>query len=639
MNVRRAQIIAFLVCTVLVVHVCRGSGPVCSPFCDGLQDVPSVSANGGSISGLVTFAPAINSNGASFGGAGSISYQDAMFAASRGSLAFWFRKNSADVSGGIAQLGTIGQANSIGLFYNSQSTLFLEARNGAAEYAAVSVADVLSESVWTHIVAAWDRQTDGMDMWLFIDGRYSGYTYLPGPSAAPDRLDLGVTGYYGEGEGTVDEARFMNWNLADSEVYAEFVTSANRQRRQPGSKPVSTGNVALVDGALYVEGRPFRVKGVGYQPVPIGASPSRAVLDYIYTDSAILSRDLTLLRAMNVNTIRLWSEAPDTTLLNACYNGGVDPIYVIMGFWVPQWTGIDYADPTLRASIELDFRDYVSQFRDHPAVLAWGIGNENNLNYTGDMADWYSLANDLAAAAYDVEGAAYHPCVIVNGALLHLGDSAAGSDDISLDAVDMWGVNLYFGYDAHAHFDYYDALSAKPLVFTEYGIDAWDNVAGVEYQSVHADYLVHQWRQIESRCLGASLMAYSDEWWKAGTPTVHDYGGYGTSIYMHPDMFSNEEWWGIVAPIDAGAGPDVMQPRSAYYALGAEYRDITGDYDGDDDVDVADFAAFQSCYGTSPSSTCRDAFDFVADGVIDTLDYEAFSRCFNGVAVIAACAP
>lgn len=174
------------------------------------------------------------------------------------------------------------------------------------------------------------------------------------------------------------------------------------------------------------------------------------------------------------------------------------------------------------------------------------------------LADWYALANHLAQTAYIEEGATYHPTIVVNGGMQGLGNVDYQSDNLSMDWVDMWGQNTYFGWDAHC-FDYYDRLSAKPLIFTEYGIDAWDNRAGTEYQAVQAAWDVHQYRQIRAACVGATVMAYSDEWWKAGDPNSHDFGGYGTGY--HPDGYSNEEWWGMVSVQDNGNAPDSVQPH------------------------------------------------------------------------------
>jgi hypothetical protein len=605
----------------------------CEPFHDSLDSLESIAANGGVVSGTLGFAPAVNGQGVIFTGAGHVSYAGDLFAADSGSLSLWFSRNSTDAEGGIAQIGTLGQPNSLGIFYVAENDLVFEMRNAAGELVQISAAGVLAQNSWTHIVAIWRHLGEGCDLWLFVNGFYTSYGWLSGAlELGPAQLQLGVTGYYGYAEGVADELRFFDWRLRDDEVYAEYVYSASRFQRQPTGKPVSTGPVRIVDGSLTVDGRPFRVKGVGYAPTPIHAWPSAAT----YSDPAILGRDMPLLRAMNVNTIRTWAQPADTALLDACYNGGVDPIRVIVGFWVPLHEGVDYSDPATIAAIESDFAACVNRFKDHPALLAWGIGNENNFAYHGDVADWYLLANDLAGLAYALEGESYHPTLVVNAGMLHFGDVALGSDDASLSNVDMWGHNAYPGEDFHCYFDYYERLSAKPLVLTEYGIDAYDNASGGEYQTVQAEYVVRQWRQIEATAAGGTVMAYSDEWWKAGDPDSHNLGGYATP--MHPDGYSNEEWWGMLGAEDNGGGPDILHPRQVYFSLAAEYADVNGDYDLDDDTDLRDAGALQTCFGEPAAGACGAAFEFTADGWVDFDDFSRFTECLNGPARLPACA-
>ena len=121
-------------------------------------------------------------------------------------------------------------------------------------------------------------------------------------------------------------------------------------------------------------------------------------------------------------------------------------------------------------------------------MLGWLIGNEVNLGLSGQaLADWYVLANRLAEVAYVEEGATYHPTILVN-AVRDFGNVDNHSDDISLNFVDMWGHNTYFGWDGHCYFEYYDRTSAKPLVFTEFGVDAWDSQGGAPFPAMQAAY-------------------------------------------------------------------------------------------------------------------------------------------------------
>ncbi|MCK4659552.1 MAG: carboxypeptidase regulatory-like domain-containing protein [Phycisphaerae bacterium] len=55
-----------------------------------------------------------------------------------------------------------------------------------------------------------------------------------------------------------------------------------------------------------------------------------------------------------------------------------------------------------------------------------------------------------------------------------------------------------------------------------------------------------------------------------------------------------------------------------------------GDFDGDSDVDLEDFAAFQACLGDSPSAPCAAAFDFEPDGDVDLVDFNILSPLLVG---------
>ncbi len=57
-----------------------------------------------------------------------------------------------------------------------------------------------------------------------------------------------------------------------------------------------------------------------------------------------------------------------------------------------------------------------------------------------------------------------------------------------------------------------------------------------------------------------------------------------------------------------------------------------GDFDGDEDVDLADFIAFSQCFGTAEllgPTRCTGA-DFDRDGDVDLADLVAFQAHFTG---------
>jgi hypothetical protein len=60
-----------------------------------------------------------------------------------------------------------------------------------------------------------------------------------------------------------------------------------------------------------------------------------------------------------------------------------------------------------------------------------------------------------------------------------------------------------------------------------------------------------------------------------------------------------------------------------------------GDFDNDNDVDLADFQALQVCFAESsvailPSLRCRDGFDLDDDNRIDEADFALFAGALTG---------
>jgi hypothetical protein len=333
----------------------------------------------------------------------------------------------------------------------------------------------------------------------------------------------------------------------------------------PDKKPLSNGPVKVDGRQLLLGGKPFFIKGVGYQPTPAGYD----IDEYdIFSNADIYNRDFKLLREMNCNTIRTWAKVTSKEFLDAAYNNGEKPIYVIMGFWVNPYT-LDYSNPIHREKVIEEFKNYVNEFKDHPAVLMWALGNEQDSWYQRDISPWYTLVNDMAKAAFKIEGENYHPVTSPNGSLDNIGDVSSNADDNSMNYLDLWGANVYMGDSFGDLFSKYQKKSKKPFWISEYGVPAWDyikrgdeNITGdpktldlFSMQSYIAGKLWDEMVANSDICCGGTLMAYSDEWWKAGNPPIHDTAQDGV------------EWYGVMAIEKKGDGPDVMHPRKVYYTL------------------------------------------------------------------------
>jgi len=339
---------------------------------------------------------------------------------------------------------------------------------------------------------------------------------------------------------------------------------------------------------LLVNGTPFTVKGVVYSPVPIGEDPNASALPYgdYFTApySALHNRDLPVLRTLGANAVRLyhWEKTADHfNFLDQAFNGGVNPIYVIAGYWINE--GLDIASANIRNQIKADFQEMVAAHKDHPAILMWSVGHNLNLPeaYGSDRDHLFSLINELAEAAHLEEGTKAHP---VTTALADhdLAATLAGFEG-AVPALDIWGANVYRGGSFGTLFSDIGSAIQKPLLLLEYGIDAYDNTRGNEYEKLgattQADITEGLWKEIAAHgqtCVGGTIMSYSDEWWKGRytgdtscpadpDPAVH--GRCGLATNTQPDGYANEEWWGIVRVLDNGTGPDQVEPRAVYYRL------------------------------------------------------------------------
>lgn len=161
---------------------------------------------------------------------------------------------------------------------------------------------------------------------------------------------------------------------------------------------------------LYRGGEPYYIRGVGGQT---------------HLDRAV---------AVGANSVRTWGVEEAIAVLDEAHARGLS---VLFGLWVGQERqGFDYGDANaVRAQLE-QFREVVRAYKDHPAILMWGIGNENDLFYS-DLRVWNAI-NDIAEMIKEEDP--YHPVTTVT----------AGLDPVNVQrimdrapALDVFGVNTY----------------------------------------------------------------------------------------------------------------------------------------------------------------------------------------------------
>ena len=138
---------------------------------------------------------------------------------------------------------------------------------------------------------------------------------------------------------------------------------------QPTPLPPSGSSVVAVEGSGYhytlrVNGKPTIVRGMGYNPW-YAELPSEERRQYY-------QRDFSAMREIGVNTLEGWFQPQfDEVTLDEAHRRGLK---VIMPFELNH--DYDYSDPAVKAMFREQVTAWVLRYREHPAVLMWGPGNE-----------------------------------------------------------------------------------------------------------------------------------------------------------------------------------------------------------------------------------------------------------------------
>jgi len=336
----------------------------------------------------------------------------------------------------------------------------------------------------------------------------------------------------------------------------------------------ATTTVQVQGRRLLVNGQVFTVKGVNYSPIPVGSTggaPQAGCLNGAdwWTDRPAYIADFPLIRQMGANTIRTYAALNDTSpsnlaqvraMLDKAYENG---LYVIMGYY-PTHTGA--IDAAFQASAQAGFLAGVNAYKDHPAVLMWAFGNEQNIDNGQDPA-WYPFVNTVLGLSKAADP--NHPAMSVEGecpqcttpTTYNIGSVARSANDASMTNMDLWGMTAYRGTSFNGLFATLAAQTSKPLLLSEFGKDAFKDSVQAEDAAMQVRYLSAQWNEISASLsaqdasrplIGAIWFEWTDEWWKAdnGTTrvcTTHDSPVQFTRSSDTDDPDYNEEWFGLTA--------------------------------------------------------------------------------------------
>ncbi len=352
---------------------------------------------------------------------------------------------------------------------------------------------------------------------------------------------------------------------------------------------------------LQVNGGDYYIKGVvwGYTPRNQnytynlwGESDDfiRKVLDY----------EFTLMKAAGVNTIRSFTTIPPEWVTYIFKEHGIRTVinplmgrygYNVGGKWIPN---TDYSDELTRSTLKADMLEIVNQYKNVEGVLMFAFGNESNYGLswssfeiedlpegeqnTAKARFLYSLFNEVLKAGKSI--APNVPFTIVNGDIQYIDLIAELMPDLEL-----LGSNAYRGKSFTSLWADVDEKLDLPVVFFEFGSDAFNAREFQEDQVAQAEVLRDQWKEMynkaagndeEGNSIGGFVFEWRDEWWKY--LQIENLDNQDTNASWSNQAYSfdwaegknnmNEEWFGITAlGLPNSEGVYTARPRAAYDVL------------------------------------------------------------------------
>ena len=248
---------------------------------------------------------------------------------------------------------------------------------------------------------------------------------------------------------------------------------------------------------LLVDGEPYFIKGAGGDT------------------------NLELLAELGGNTIRTWGadqleprEWPDGRTMSVMDLAVELDLKVCAGFWVEHPNhGFDYDNPEQVSAQLEDIEEFVTKWRDHPALLMWGVGNE----VAGpDPVRVFTELDALAAEFKRLDP--NHPTFT---ALAGVWPAQARLFDQHCPNIDILGINAYAGLPAVPQELLRQGYDG-PYIISEYGpIGHWETAVtpwGAEieqsvhdkigtYAAFHNSAITYQ----PDRCLGGHVFLWGNK--------------------------------------------------------------------------------------------------------------------------------
>ena len=132
---------------------------------------------------------------------------------------------------------------------------------------------------------------------------------------------------------------------------------------------------------LIVNSKPYIIKGIVYNPVPIGKNH-----EYDFWSDPLKPHlhDARLMKKMGVNTIRVYEPGKDPRATKKVIKDLYEKfgIRTSMGHWISFWDGPNYAKKDFCERAKKDVIEMVKTYKNDKGILFWILGNEPNFSFS-----------------------------------------------------------------------------------------------------------------------------------------------------------------------------------------------------------------------------------------------------------------
>lgn len=180
--------------------------------------------------------------------------------------------------------------------------------------------------------------------------------------------------------------------------------------------------------------------------------------------------DLEMLQLAGANTIRTWDTLNLGFILDSAY---AHNIAVIAGFPMPVSGILSFYNDTAKINAQYAaFSKVVENYRSHPALLMWCLGNEVDFPYSTDYRNFYRAYNRLLRMIHDCDPD--HP---VTTALIGMNRRCIYNIRWKVPDLDLISFNIFSGLTKlESDLDKFSWFWEGPFLITEWGINGpWES--------------------------------------------------------------------------------------------------------------------------------------------------------------------